>query len=535
MAVKVDLTVNDSSFKARMGEAVKTFKSFATAITGAKNAQVALNSAIKANAIGMAVTAITVGAEALYKWASGAYDAAEAQKALDAQIENTSNQLKMMKDDADFDIAIAKAAGKSAMELANMRVEAAKARLAIADLNYDKVAAPDSNASKEQIAEARQMQQQAENALNRANRERTLLDIQRINKTGVYKEKKTKGKTQKVETDDFKEIIGLIPNAEEAVKSLQEQIRSSWDEGEIERLTVKLKKAEEELQRLKDIGKDVDFEKLFPTVSTSDGTSMSYNEQMMSTIRGDMANSRQDADVTTLKTLLETSLKNGIEDLEIPTDAIMEQIFGDGADIPDSYWQELQDEINKRLKELGIDPIKIDFSTGKLSKEGKAAKKEWAGAAQAIGSVAGAMASIEDPAAKIVGTIGEAIASVALGYAQATVHAAELGPWGWIAFAATGLATMLSTIASIHSATGYAQGGVIPGSSFSGDQQWARVNAGETILTQAQAGILASRLQSNGLGNLQLSAVIKGETLRLVLNNNGLRTGRGEYVQTNFR
>ena len=129
----------------------------------------------------------------------------------------------------------------------------------------------------------------------------------------------------------------------------------------------------------------------------------------------------------------------------------------------------------------------------------------------------------------------QAIASVALGYAQATVQAAEYGPWAWIAFAATGLATMLSTIASIHSATGYAQGGVIPGSSFSGDQQWARVNAGETILTQAQAGILASRLQSNGLGNLQLSAVIKGETLRLVLNNNGLRTGRGEYVQTNFR
>ena len=155
--------------------------------------------------------------------------------------------------------------------------------------------------------------------------------------------------------------------------------------------------------------------------------------------------------------------------------------------------------------------------------------------ADVVGSIGDAFNAIEDPAAKVAGTVMQAIASVALGYAQATVQAAEYGPWAWIAFAATGLATMLSTIASIHSATGYAQGGVIPGSSFSGDQQWARVNAGETILTQAQAGILASRLQSNGLGNLQLSAVIKGETLRLVLNNNGLRTGRGEYVQTNFR
>ena len=38
-----------------------------------------------------------------------------------------------------------------------------------------------------------------------------------------------------------------------------------------------------------------------------------------------------------------------------------------------------------------------------------------------------------------------------------------------------------------------------------------------------------------GVGAMQLSAIITGEQLRLVLNNNGRRTGRGEYVTTNFR
>jgi hypothetical protein len=60
-------------------------------------------------------------------------------------------------------------------------------------------------------------------------------------------------------------------------------------------------------------------------------------------------------------------------------------------------------------------------------------------------------------------------------------------------------------------------------------------NAGELVLSRSQQSTLASALEGNGLGNLNLSATISGEQIRLVLNNNGRRTGRGEYVQTNFR
>ena len=178
--------------------------------------------------------------------------------------------------------------------------------------------------------------------------------------------------------------------------------------------------------------------------------------------------------------------------------------------------------------------------------------KSFTSAASAVSALGSAFASIEDPAAKVIGTVSQAIATVALGYATATTQAATMGPWAWIAFAATGLATMISTISAIHSATGYANGGLIGkaangmliGNSYSGDNLrlpvngggFIGVNAGELILNRAQQGVIADALEGgNALQNLQLNAVIKGEQIRLVLNNNGRRTGRGEYVQTNRR
>jgi hypothetical protein len=55
------------------------------------------------------------------------------------------------------------------------------------------------------------------------------------------------------------------------------------------------------------------------------------------------------------------------------------------------------------------------------------------------------------------------------------------------------------------------------------------------VLSRAQASNLASSLQGVGLQGMNLEAIITGEQIRMVLNNNGRRTGRGEYVQSNFR
>jgi hypothetical protein len=80
-----------------------------------------------------------------------------------------------------------------------------------------------------------------------------------------------------------------------------------------------------------------------------------------------------------------------------------------------------------------------------------------------------------------------------------------------------------------------AAGGMLGGNSFSGDNIPVLVNSGELILNRAQQGNLASQLGGSGISDLHLSTDINAESLRLVLNNNGRRTGRGEYVTTNKR
>ena len=78
----------------------------------------------------------------------------------------------------------------------------------------------------------------------------------------------------------------------------------------------------------------------------------------------------------------------------------------------------------------------------------------------------------------------------------------------------------------VHAANGYS----VPGNNYSGDMVPAMLNSGELVLNKAQQGNLASQLSGSGLQNLHLTATVHAEQIRLALNNNGQRTGRGELV-----
>lgn len=169
-----------------------------------------------------------------------------------------------------------------------------------------------------------------------------------------------------------------------------------------------------------------------------------------------------------------------------------------------------------------------------LANAGEKAKESWGEALGAIGGLGSALSSIEDPAVKVLGIIAEAIATVALTFAKSLKG--TITPWDWIAGAAAGTATMISTIAAIKSATAgsFANGGIVPGNNHS-DGLIANVSSGELILNAAQQNAVASRLQQNSSSNMRLEAVISGEQIRMVLNNASRRSGRGEYVTTNFK
>lgn len=90
------------------------------------------------------------------------------------------------------------------------------------------------------------------------------------------------------------------------------------------------------------------------------------------------------------------------------------------------------------------------------------------------------------PELNIAGTVAQAVATMAMGYANATSKAGKASPWEWVAFAATGLAQLTAMIASVRQATAFATGGIVGGGSPSGDRKFVRVNSGEMILNKTQ-------------------------------------------------
>ena len=205
---------------------------------------------------------------------------------------------------------------------------------------------------------------------------------------------------------------------------------------------------------------------------------------------------------------------------------------------------EVQDGVDSFIEQIrsNIKPLEINV-TGNAGAGVKTAKETadaWSSASQAIQSVGSAMQSIEDPAAKVAGLVAQAIATVASAYAQAlaTDWTSKSNIWAFIAAAAASTASMISTITAIHKATGYAEGGIIKGNSYSGDNigglvdgsQLVGLNAGEIVLNAAQQNSVAGLLQGQAGDPTSTRATISGEQLVIAINNFGRRRGRGELI-----
>jgi hypothetical protein len=211
---------------------------------------------------------------------------------------------------------------------------------------------------------------------------------------------------------------------------------------------------------------------------------------------------------------------------------------------PSEIWRAITEGANESsnsVRDLAKAFEELNAAQGVTAAEGVKASSEmsknWSNAGTAISAVGSAMSQIEDPAAKVMGTIAQAIATIALTYAKSLEG--TFTPWEWIAAAASGAATMISVISSIHSATGYANGGIVDGrgggfvggSSFSGDNIGnVRLNSGELVLNKSQQNNLANALEGGGLQGMNLSAQVSGEQILLVANRTLRRKGKGELV-----
>lgn len=115
----------------------------------------------------------------------------------------------------------------------------------------------------------------------------------------------------------------------------------------------------------------------------------------------------------------------------------------------------------------------------------------------------------------------EAVAN-AVGAAGAVGESAGKIPYIGVFLAIAAIAAVVAALASAKSSLKFAKGGIVPGSSFSGDHISAQLNSGEMVLNTGQQTRLFEFL--NGDGSLNGSTnkvefVIKGQELKGVLNN----------------
>ena len=238
-----------------------------------------------------------------------------------------------------------------------------------------------------------------------------------------------------------------------------------------------------------------------------------------------------------------------IEDLKRELEMMSTPLTGLGQVVPlsvellDTSKEKLAADMEELRKRLGLEPIKLGVEVGTDGKgtveTAKQTEKAWGAAANAISAIGGALQQIEDPSAKVAGIIMQAVANIALGFATATTQAAAGGPFAWIAATVAGIANMISAVTAIKQVTSagkFADGGLVGGNSYSGDNLTASVNSGELILNRAQQNTIASQLQGGAAQNMRLEALISGESLRMVLANNASRRGgnRAQYAISKF-
>ena len=174
---------------------------------------------------------------------------------------------------------------------------------------------------------------------------------------------------------------------------------------------------------------------------------------------------------------------------------------------------------------------------------------------QAIDTTIGAVSSLGDAVGGTTGSIIKLIAAQAqqvvqgistiasmkaqeqAAYAEMTAElgaaaASTMKAHSWIPFVgvAMGIGFVASMVAALMSLPKFAGGGLVGGTSYSGDTQLASVNSGELILNKAQQNSLANELQSGNTQPLRLSARMSGTDILFIINNALAAEGKGQLI-----
>lgn len=179
----------------------------------------------------------------------------------------------------------------------------------------------------------------------------------------------------------------------------------------------------------------------------------------------------------------------------------------------DAQYTTTTENTTTKFKDMNL---AITSSISLLNSLGNAFADSDDAASKAMGSILGMMSSVSNGILEFV-QIQQAAAA-----ASGTASAAGLPyPYNLAAIASV-MATVISVFSNIKSMVGgkFAEGGIVGGTSYSGDKLFAMVNSGEMILNKRQQGNLANMIGGGG----QVEFHISGDSLVGVLNNKRNKT-----------
>lgn len=175
-----------------------------------------------------------------------------------------------------------------------------------------------------------------------------------------------------------------------------------------------------------------------------------------------------------------------------------------------NYKDHIQKSFSQDMEKfLKMPPLKLNINTNKIG-ETKDHLKDACESVKELGSGLGSLGdAIGVPELNVAGTMAQAIATMVDGYGKATAQAADMGPWAWIAFAATGLAQLGAMVSSVKGMGKFADGGMVYGPTLALMGEYANASTDPEVispLSKLQQIVGSGRQESGAHGYTRLRA-----------------------------
>ena len=306
---------------------------------------------------------------------------------------------------------------------------------------------------------------------------------------------------------------GSIAALNQEVRNLQKERDNLADPTKIAAVDAKIQSIKDNIEALNYSAKMIDFHKVFGDTSSIQNQLSKSGLEPIKSVLGDQK-IKFDVDSTDLKNVGDaiSEWTEKMEEADPKFQLMKEQIESIGQAAKDAF------------SNFGGD---MSYYTDMFTSLGKVFVSDANGATKAGAglSVMGQMLKqiAGDGEASKAGAMLAAIGQIMLGFANASVLAAALGPFGWIAWIGTGLAAMTTAISTIQS---FNDGGIVNGSTTTGDNTLVRVNSGEMVLNNRQQARLFKMLD----GGLSLNTTSAGGTVDFRISGSNLYGSLKNYT-----